>query len=92
MPSDMETVVILNALFQVVTISSVEAFRFCRRHQHAALAIGQHDVGLRRKSVADMRDIAHVNRRAIYSFYRQIVQARHGLRAAVHLHHVFQRS
>ena len=62
------------------------------RHQHAALPIGAHDVGLRRKSIADMRHVAHVNRRAIHGFDRQIVQARDGLRAAVHLHHVFQRS
>ena len=34
-------------------------------HQRAALAVGAHDVGLRREAVADVRDVAHVDRRAV---------------------------
>jgi len=47
-----------------------------------ALAVGAHDVGLRRKTSAHGH-VAQVNRRAIYGFHRQIVSAPERLRAAI---------
>ncbi len=44
------------------------------RHQHAAHAVLAHDVGLRRKAIAHMRHVAHVNRRAVDRLDRQVVQ------------------
>ena len=61
-----------------------------RGHQHSALPVRADDVGLRRKTVADMGYFAHVDRCAVHAPDRQIVQARDGLRAAVHFHRVLQ--
>ncbi len=62
------------------------------RHQSAAVAVLAHDVGLRRKAVADVGHVAHVERGAVAGLHRQIVQLGDGLRRAVHLHVVFQRA
>ena len=64
---------------------------FVDRHQGAAHAILAHDVGLRRKAVADVGHVAHVDGRAVHRLDRQIVQFRDGLRTAVHLDLIFQR-
>ena len=62
------------------------------RHQRAPVAILAHDVGLRRKAVADMRNIAHVKRGTVDGLNRQVIQLRDGLRRSVHLDVVFQRA
>src|SRR5437763_12986961 len=51
-----------------------------RSHEHAALPVGQNDVGLWRKAVAHVSDVFHVNRRAVHGLDRQIVQLLDGLR------------
>ncbi len=60
-------------------------------HQGAAHPVLTHNIGLRRKAVADVGHIAHINGRAIHRLDRQIVQIRDGLRTAVHLDLIFQR-
>ena len=45
--------------------------------QRAALAVLAHDVGLHLESVADVRDVAHVNHRAVDGLDRQVVQGIH---------------
>ena len=62
------------------------------RHQAAAVAVLPHNVGLRRKAVADMRHVAHVERGAVDGLHRHVVQPGDGAPAAVHLHVVFQRA
>ncbi len=79
-------------LYRVHNREGGAAARLVDRHQRAAHAILAHDVGLRRKTVANVGHIAQVNRRAIHRLHRQIVQLRDGLRTAVHLDLVFQRS
>ncbi len=61
------------------------------RHQRAAVSILAHDIGLRRESVADMRHIAHVQRRPIRRLDREIVQLRNRLRSSIHLNVIFER-
>ncbi len=61
-------------------------------HQGAANAVHAHDVGLRRETIADVGHIAHVDGRAIDRLDRKIIQFRDGLRIAVHLDLVFQRT
>ena len=63
---------------------------FINAHQHAALAVGENDVGLRSKAIAHVGDVLHVDGGAIDSFDRQVIEFLHGLRAAVHLDGVFQ--
>ena len=65
---------------------------FIDRHQRAAIPILPHDVCLRRKSVANVRHIPHIQRRTVRGLHRQIVQLRYRLRRSVHLHVVFQRT
>ena len=57
-------------------------------HEHAALPVGANDIGLRRKAVADVGDLAHVDGGAVHGFYRQVVQFLHGLGSAVEFHDV----
>ena len=54
------------------------------------MSVGADDIRLRRETVADVCDVAHINRRAIYRLYGQIVQFLNGLRGAVHFHVVFE--
>jgi hypothetical protein len=61
-------------------------------HQHTALAVGQDNVGLRRKAIADMRDILQINGCAVDGFYRQVVELRYGLWTSVHFDVVFERA
>ena len=56
------------------------------RHQDAVHAILAHDVGLRRKTVAHVGHVAHVDGRPIHLLDRQIVQVGDGPGGAVHLH------
>src|SRR5579863_2893380 len=65
---------------------------FVNRHQRAAVTILAHDIGLRREAIADVSDIAHVESGTVRGFYRQIIQLRDGLRRAVHLNVVFERT
>ena len=62
------------------------------RHQGATLAIHVHDVGLRREAVPNVGHVAHIDGRAIDGLDREFVQFRDGLRIAVHLDLVFQRT
>ena len=51
--------------------------------QHRALPIHTHDVGLRRKSVADPGNVFHVDRGITYGFDRNAIQIRDRLRRRV---------
>src|ERR1019366_4468367 len=61
------------------------------RHQRATDPVLAHNVGLRRKAVANVGDVTQVNRRAVHRLDRQVVQIGDGLRTAVHLDLIFQR-
>src|ERR1700674_2533767 len=83
-------VVIEHLLDLVDDVDGGSSTRLVDAHEHAALTIGQHDIGLRGKAVAHVGDILHVNRRAIDGFDREIVEFLHGLRAAIHHHAVLK--
>ncbi len=85
-------VVVEHLLYAVDDIKSRGSASFVDAHEHAALAIGQNDVCLRRKAVADVSDVLHVNRRAVDGLHRQVVEFVNGLRAAVHFDGVFERA
>src|SRR5262244_2468235 len=72
-PSGYEDSLYFSIAFRLSTICSVDALPVC-----------QYRVGLWRKSVADVRDILHIDRCAVHRFHRQIIQLGHGLGAAVH--------
>ncbi len=59
-------------------------------HQHGALAVHAHDVGLRRIAVAHVRDVAHVDHRAVVRTDRQVVQILDLPRAGVQLDEIFE--
>ena len=59
---------------------------------HAALSVHARDVDLRRKAVADVGHVPHINRRAIRRLDRHIVQRGEGIRRTVHLHVEFGRT
>ena len=61
---------------------------FVNRHQRAAIAVLAHDVGLRSKSIADMRHIAHVESRTVCSLYGKIIQLRNLLWRSIHFNAV----
>ncbi len=83
--------IILNGLLDALDdIQGRRAAGLVYGHQRAALSVGAHDIRLRGETVADVGDVAHVNRGAIYGLYRQIVQFLNGLRSAVHFHVVFE--
>jgi hypothetical protein len=54
--------------------------------QHRALAVDVHDIGLRRGTVADISDIAHVDGGAVDGLDRQIVETVDRVRRVVELH------
>ncbi len=56
------------------------------------MSVRADDIRLRGEAVADVCDVAHINRRAIYGLYRQVVQFLDGLRSAVHFDVVFERA
>ena len=60
-----------------LTTSSVDALPCLQdRQQHAALAVGVDHVGLHREAVADVGDVADVDRRAVDRLDRQVVESR----------------
>ena len=59
-------------------------------HENAALAIGDDDVGLRGKAVANVGDVAQISCGAVDRFHRKVVQLVDALRTAVHFDGVFE--
>ena len=59
--------------------------------KHAALAVGEDGVGLRRKTVANVSDIFHVDGGAIDRFDRKIVEFGDGLRGLPFISTVYSR-
>ena len=59
------------------------------RHQHALAAIRLHDVGLRRRTVVDVGDIAHEDDHAVDHFDRQIIEIFDGFWRIVEVDRVF---
>src|ERR1019366_367077 len=66
--------------------------RFQHRHQRSPLPIHVNDIRLRRVAVADMRDIANIDRIGADGFNRQIIQFLDGLGTTVEVHVVFERA
>ncbi len=89
---ELPLVVFEHGLDPVHDVERRSVARFVDAHQNAALAVGEDDVGLRRETVADMSDVAHVGRGAIDGFHGQVVEFVYGLRAAVHFDGVFKRA
>ena len=63
---------------------------FQHAHQHRATAVDAHDVALRRITVADVRDVAHEDHRAVHGPDRQRVELVDGQRAVVEPDVVFE--
>ncbi|MDQ1094491.1 hypothetical protein QE400_003904 [Xanthomonas sacchari] len=59
------------------------------RHQHRAIAVDVHDVGLRRRAVADMRHVADEHRGAVDRLHRQVAEFRDVRWRVVELQRVF---
>ena len=59
------------------------------RHQYALAAIRLHDIGLRRRTVVDMGDIAHEDHHAVDHFNRQIIEIFDGFWRIVEVDRVF---
>ncbi len=85
-------VVLEHLLYAVDDSKGRSAAGLVDAHEHAALAIGQNDVCLRRKAVANVGDVLHINRGAVDGLHRQIVEFLNGLRAAIHFDHVLKRA
>ncbi len=59
--------------------------RLQKGDERGPLPVDAHNVGLRRKAVAHIADVVDVDRRAVYSLDRQVVERRNRLRRAVGL-------
>src|SRR5579862_3203757 len=59
-------------------------------HQHAARSATQDHIGLRRKSIPNVGDVADVDGGVVDRLDREIVQLADTLRAAVHVHVIFE--
>ena len=72
-------------------ISSVEVEPFfSTMHQHRAVAVDVHDVGLRRVAVAHVRDVADIDHRAVDRLDRQVAELVDVGRRVVELDRVFE--
>ncbi len=65
---------------------------FVNAHEHATLAVGQDDVGLRGEAVAYVSNVLHVDGSAINGLDWKVVEFRNSLRASIHFHVVFERA
>src|SRR5438105_2324589 len=85
-------VVIPHSLDAVHNVDGRGAAGLVDAHEHAAPAVGENDVRLRREAVAHVGHVLHANGCAMHCFDRQVVEFLNRLRAAIHLDVVFERT